>query len=49
MSPVVHATLGLLLLLALACGPSDPLEEIRESHRAGRFADSIGMDWQRPE
>jgi len=41
MSPIVSATLRLLLLLALACGPSDPLEEIRELHGAGRFADSI--------
>jgi tetratricopeptide (TPR) repeat protein len=42
MSVVVHATLLLLLTLTLACGPSDPLEEIRASHEAGRFADSIG-------
>jgi len=43
MSPVQHVTrLVLLLLLALACGPSDPLQEIRESHDAGRFEDTIG-------
>jgi cytochrome c-type biogenesis protein CcmH/NrfG len=43
MSRVNHVTrLVLLLLLALACGPSDPLQEIRESHDAGRFEDTIG-------
>ena len=42
MSSIVSASLRLLLLLALACGPSDPLEEIRESHGAGQFAESIG-------
>jgi tetratricopeptide (TPR) repeat protein len=41
MSSIVSASLRLLLLLALACGPSDPLEEIRELHGAGRFADSL--------
>ncbi|MBW1883142.1 MAG: tetratricopeptide repeat protein, partial [Deltaproteobacteria bacterium] len=41
MSSIVSVTLRLLLLLALACGPSDPLEEIRELHGAGRFAASI--------
>jgi tetratricopeptide (TPR) repeat protein len=41
MSSIVSASLRLLLLLALACGPSDPLEEVRELHGAGRFADSI--------
>ena len=42
MSAVIHASLQLLLVLALACGPSDPLAEIRELHDAGRFEDSIG-------
>jgi tetratricopeptide (TPR) repeat protein len=42
MSFAVSATLRLLLLLALACGPSDPLEEIRESHDAGRFEETVG-------
>jgi len=28
-------------MLALACGPSDPLEEIREAHAAGEFANTI--------
>jgi tetratricopeptide (TPR) repeat protein len=41
MSSIVSATLRLLLLLALACGPSDPLEEIRDQHAAGQFADGI--------
>jgi tetratricopeptide (TPR) repeat protein len=41
MSSAVSATLRLLLLLALACGPGDPLEEIRESHDAGRFNETI--------
>lgn len=45
MSPVHHAARLLLLLLflsALACGPSDPLQEIRDQHAAGQFEDSIG-------
>ncbi len=44
MVSVAHASVRLLLVIALAvaCGPSDPLEEIRESHAAGEFADSIG-------
>ena len=44
MSSIAHVRLCLLLGLALvvACGPSDPLQEIRESHATGRFADSIG-------
>ena len=41
MYTVVHVTLPLLLALVLACGPSDPLEEIRASHEAGRFEESI--------
>jgi tetratricopeptide (TPR) repeat protein len=36
------ALLPLLLCLALAaCGPSDPVAEIRELHAAGKFADSL--------
>lgn len=42
MSSAVHASLRFLLLLALACSPSDPLVEIREQHDAGRFEDSVG-------
>ncbi len=41
MSSIVSASLRILLLLALACGPSDPLEEIRELHAVGQFAASI--------
>jgi tetratricopeptide (TPR) repeat protein len=42
MSAVVHAALLLSLALVLACGPDDPLEEIRASHEAGNFEASIG-------
>jgi tetratricopeptide (TPR) repeat protein len=31
----------LLLPITLACGPSDPLQEIREQHAAGEFAESL--------
>jgi len=41
MSIVVHVTLQVLLVFALACGPSDPLAEIRASHEAGRYEESI--------
>jgi tetratricopeptide (TPR) repeat protein len=41
MSIVARTTLGLLLLFTFACGPSDPLQEIRESHEAGEFEKTI--------
>ena len=45
MSPVIRATLRIpllaFLLLALACGPSDPLEEIRELHSTGKFTETL--------
>jgi len=41
MSPIIRTTLGFLLLFNLACGPSDPLEDIREMQSAGKFSESI--------
>ncbi|MEE2674612.1 MAG: tetratricopeptide repeat protein [Myxococcota bacterium] len=38
---IFRSALGLGLLLALACGPSDPLEEARSLQRDGRFAETI--------
>ena len=43
MSPVVRASLQLLLLLALACGPSDPMPEVRKLQDAGDFEQTIGL------
>jgi tetratricopeptide (TPR) repeat protein len=44
MSATTRARLLLpfVLVFALACGPSDPLQEIRELQEAGKYADSIG-------
>ena len=41
-SAIFQATLGLVLLFALACGPSDPLSDVRALHSAGQYAESIG-------
>ena len=38
----VRVSLYLLLLAALACGPSDPLPEIRELQRVGEFQQTVG-------
>ena len=41
MSIAMRMTLRLLLLLVLACSPSDPLDEIRVLHASGRFTESL--------
>lgn len=41
MSSVMRAASVLLLLLSLACGPSDPLAEIRELHENERFEETV--------
>lgn len=41
MPPMLRIIYLLLFLFALACGPSDPLDEIRELHRTGRFSESV--------
>ena len=38
---VFRSAFGMGLLLALACGPSDPLEEMRRLHGEGRFAQTV--------
>jgi len=41
MPPMKRIIYLLLFLFALACGPSDPLDEIRELHRTGHFSESV--------